>query len=330
MSSLTQPPARVIGIGASAGGIDALVALLGALPADLAHALCVTLHVSPTAPSALPRILDRSSALTVTAARHGAQLSAGCVFVAPPDRHLIVTDGHVELTRGPKENGVRPSVDTMLRSIAACGPRGVAVVLSGALGDGSDGAALVLEAGGEVFVQDPEDAMVSSMPERTLELVDGGARVLPAAEIGRALAALSDVKEAKVDRPNPSLDDRSERPQGAATGFTCPECQGAIWEIREAGTTRYRCRIGHSYSEDAMVDEQGSAVEAALWSALEVLEERAELLRRIAERRVSHAPLQERFNAAAADAEARAELIRRGLAAGDAGGDALTVEADGG
>jgi two-component system chemotaxis response regulator CheB len=315
MSSLTQrSPARVIGIGASAGGIEALLAVVRGLPAGLPHAVCVTLHVPAATPSMLPDILDRRCALPVAAAAHGAPLEAGRVFVAPPDRHLVVADGRIELTRGPKENGMRPAVDTMLRSIAACGPRGVAVVLSGALGDGSDGADLVLAAGGEVFVQDPEEAVMSSMPATTLALVDGGARILTAQRIGEALAVLDDeVEKREVEVSSPQAAPCDERPDGPATGLTCPECNGAIWEVREGAVTRYRCRVGHSYSEQSFVAEQGSAVEAALWAALEVLEERAELLRKIAEGRVSDSGLRKRFTDAAADADARADLIRRAL-----------------
>ena len=297
MSSTTRPPTRVIGIGASAGGIEALTKVLSGLPAGLPHVLCVTQHVAAAVPSALPVILGRHCSLPVSAAEHLAPLKAGHVYVAPPDRHVIVVDGRIELTRGPKENGVRPAIDTMLRSIAGCGPRGVAVVLSGALGDGSGGASLVLQAGGDVFVQDPEDALVSSMPERALALVDGGARVLSADEIGHALAALDDVKE-------------------------------AIWEIREGDAIRYRCRVGHAYSEDAMIAEQGSAVEAALWSALEVLQERAELLRKAAERQDPNTRLRAHFHAAADDADVRVQLIRRALGTGD-DENALSVPTDG-
>jgi two-component system chemotaxis response regulator CheB len=320
---------RVIGIGASAGGINALIEVLSALPAALPHAICVTQHIPASSESVLPDILDRHSALPVTVARHNARLNAGCVFVAPPDHHLVVNDGRVELSRGPKENGVRPSVDTMLRSIAACGPRGAAVVLSGALGDGSDGAAVVLQAGGTVFVQDPDEAIVRSMPDRTLALVDGGATVLAAVEIGAALAALdgAEEKEVDVEVPSEAVPPEEARPEGPASGFTCPECNGAIWEVDEGSVRRYRCRVGHVYSEDAMLDAQASAVEAAMWAALEVLEERAELLRKVAERRGSHAGLRERFTAAAADADARAALIRRALAGG---GNALAADIAGG
>jgi two-component system chemotaxis response regulator CheB len=323
---------RVVGIGASAGGIDALVRVMSSLPIDLPHAVCVTLHVSATSRSSLPEILDRRCPLPVQAAANGAPLRAGRVYVAPPDHHLIVRRDRLALSRGPKENGMRPAVDTMLRSIADChGGAGVAVVLSGALGDGSDGARLVLQAGGEVIVQDPEDAVVSSMPERTIALVDGAARVLTAEEVGRALASLNGLpggKEARVDEPTIADESSPGRPDGPATGFTCPDCGGGLWEVGEGDVVRYLCRIGHGFSEDAMVSLQGSAVETALWAALETLEERAELLRRVAERRgATHEGLRRRLRHAAEDADARAELIRRALARVD-DDDAIAVGAE--
>jgi two-component system chemotaxis response regulator CheB len=108
----------------------------------------------------------------------------------------------------------------------------------------------------------------------------------------------------------------TERPQGAATGFTCPECSGALWEVRQGEIVRYRCRVGHVYSEEALVDGQAATVEAALWTALEVLEERAELLGRLADRVGASKPRSaDKFRATAADAAGRAQLIRRVLAA---------------
>jgi two-component system chemotaxis response regulator CheB len=112
----------------------------------------------------------------------------------------------------------------------------------------------------------------------------------------------------------PPLAESAERPEGPPSPFTCPECSGPLWELKEGQIVRYRCRVGHAYSEDAMVLEQGSAVEAALWSALEALEERAEFLRRVAARHGDQRPrLRDRFNGAADDALERAELIRHAL-----------------
>jgi two-component system chemotaxis response regulator CheB len=316
-------PVRVIGIGASAGGVDVLLKLVSALPGDLPHAICIALHVPPTGKSMLAAILDRRSELRVETAQGGERLRAGSVYVAPPDRHLLIGDGGVTVGRGPKENGVRPAVDPMLRSLAgAYGPAAVAVIVSGALGDGADGARAVADAGGTVIVQDPDDALVASMPERAIEAVGTPDAVLTAVEIGRAIGDLGDKRVEMRDHvpippPEDMIEESRNRPAGPATGFTCPECHGALWEVGAGDMLRYRCRIGHAYSEDALFVEQGSAVEAALWSALEVLEERAELLRKMAARRADlHPRMRTRFEAGARDAQERADLIRRALATG--------------
>lgn len=321
---MSDRPARVIGIGASAGGVDALGKVVAGLPADLPHAVLIVLHLSATGRSMLPGILDRVCALPVRAAEQGEPLRRGTILVAPPDRHLLAVDGHVTLTAGPKENASRPAVDPMLRSLAsAFGPAAVAVILSGALGDGSNGALAVADAGGTVLVQDPADALVTSMPERALAAV--GERVhlaLPAGELGRALAELparkTNMREhAFMDMPGDPVEASRHRPEGPASGFTCPECSGALWQLREGESMRYRCRVGHAYSEDAMLVEQGTAVEAALWAALEVLEERAEMLRDMAERRARlHPRTRQRLEASAAEALERGELIRRALGDG--------------
>ena len=312
-------PGRVVGIGASAGGVDALIRVVRELPPDLGAAVCIVLHVPSSGRSLLASILNRQTRLPVVDAGEDQLLRAGCVYVAPNDRHLIVSDGHLRLDRGPKENGVRPSVDVLLRTLAAAyGPRAIAVVLSGALGDGSAGAAAVRNAGGLVVVQDPEDATVASMPESALRAVGTADAVLRAEAIGPALARLveparmqEDTGMAQVDKP---LAESADRPDGPPSPFTCPECSGPLWELKEGEVVRYRCRVGHSYNEDAMVIEQGSAVEAALWSALEALEERAEFLRRAAGRHGETRPrLRDRFNGAADDALHRADLIRTAL-----------------
>jgi two-component system, chemotaxis family, protein-glutamate methylesterase/glutaminase len=326
---------RLIGVGASAGGIEALLQMVADLPEDLAATVLVVLHIPANGHSMLPQILARRTAVEVVTAEHGARLRSGQVVVAPPDRHLVVVDGQVRLERGPKENGVRPAVDPMLRSVAAAaGPRGVAVVLSGALGDGSDGAAAVAAAGGAVVVQDPADAIVPSMPQRSLQAVDGEVTVLPASEIGSELARLAATEAPAVQEvptmanSDITIERSRRRPDGPATGFTCPDCNGALWEISgPGGRKRYRCRIGHAYSEDALIGAQSDRVEAALWTALEVLEERAELFERMAAGHGDARPKSAaRMRAAAADAMERAELLRGALAATEAGPDALALD----
>jgi two-component system, chemotaxis family, protein-glutamate methylesterase/glutaminase len=312
-------PARVVGIGASAGGVDALIRLVRQLPADFPAAICVVLHVPSSGRSLLAPILGRHTELPVVDAQDGAPLVGGHVYVAPNDRHLIVDDGRLRLDRGPKENGVRPAVDPMLRSLAAAyGARAIAVILSGALGDGSTGAVAVRQAGGKVVVQDPEDATVASMPESALRAVGEADAILEAADMGAALKTMVAARPMREDTAVSTAEEPYAegpvRPEGPPSPFTCPECNGSLWEIRDGQAVRYTCRVGHSYTEDAMVVEQGSAVEAALWAALEALEERAEFLRRVARRHGDERPrLRDRFNSAAEDALQRAELIRRAL-----------------
>jgi two-component system chemotaxis response regulator CheB len=323
-----------VGIGASAGGVDALIRVVRRLPRDYPAAVCVVLHLPSSGRSLLAPILDRQTELEVVEAAEDQVLQPGRIYVAPNDRHLILADGHLQLDRGPKENGVRPAVDVMLRTLAAAyGPSAIAVILSGALGDGTAGAVAVREAGGVVVIQDPEDATVASMPESALRALGQADAVLDAGAIGPALARLVGPvaigeNSTEMDTEE-SLAESAERPGGPPSPFTCPECNGSLWEVRQGAVVRYTCRVGHSYSEDAMVIEQGSAVEAALWSALEALEERAEFLQRVASRHGDNRPrLRDRFNGAATDALDRAALIRRALGTEGDGPHALDPQSE--
>jgi two-component system, chemotaxis family, protein-glutamate methylesterase/glutaminase len=323
-------PVRVIGIAASAGGVEALRCVVAALPAGLPAAICVVLHIPATGRSLLAPILTRDGAMPAVLAEHGQALRPGTIYVAPADRHLLVQGRQIELSRGPKENGVRPAADPLFRSLArSWGARAVAVVLSGALDDGSAGAASLADAGGTVVVQDPATAIVPGMPEAAIATT-AASHVLPLDEIGGMLTRL--VLEAEPEEeeatmpaePDPTHHLQLEhRPSGPPSGFTCPECSGSLWELQDGPLTRYRCRVGHTYSEDAMVAAQGDAVEAALWTALEVLEEREELLERIAGRMGDMPRSAGRFRQAAREVADRAALLRRALSMG-VGNPALT------
>ena len=180
-------PLGVIALGASAGGIDALQRAVTGLPPDSPFAFCIVLHLAATPRSILADIIARRTRLSVATATHGDVLRPGHVYVAPPNRHLVVADGRVVLDAGPKENGARPAIDVLFRSVAQnYGARCGAMVLSGALSDGAAGAAAVAAAGGVVLVQDPESAAVPSMPSATLLAVPG-ARVTTAAGLREAL-----------------------------------------------------------------------------------------------------------------------------------------------
>jgi two-component system chemotaxis response regulator CheB len=314
----------IVVAGASAGGVEALRAVVAGLPADFPASMLIVLHLPRHAPSALPAILGRSTTLPVAAAVDGDRLRAGHIYVAPPDRHLLVVDDHIGLSRGPTENGHRPAIDPLFRSAAlAGGPRVIGVVLSGSLDDGAAGLAVVTRRGGLAVVQDPEDALHPSMPRAALERVEAR-HVVPAARIGPVLAA------AVGDRLEPEgpdtdhtlvaemvvseLDPLSAENVFEPAGYGCPTCGGSLFLIDGEPVPRYRCRIGHAWSPDSLLEEQAAAGDGALWVALRALEERASLGRRMAARTAGRGTSSRRYHLMADDADRAAADIRRLIA----------------
>jgi two-component system chemotaxis response regulator CheB len=294
----------VVVIGASAGGVEALRALVGSLPPDLPAPVVVVLHIARNAPSALPKILDRSGPLPAVPVEQGIQLRAGTIYVAPADRHVLVADGHLHLSPGPTENGHRPAIDPLFRSAAAeFGPRAVGVVLSGTRDDGTGGLVAISERGGAAFVQDPGDALYPGMPTSALEHVPAAGRY-PADKLGVVLGEL--LRDgSRSARPAPAADatllvenriaamsaepDAASRLAGAVpSGLSCPSCDGVLFEVPGEPAPRFRCRIGHAWSPRSLTVEQNTEAEDALWVALRAIEEKTALLRRLAERADEH------------------------------------------
>ena len=177
-------------IGASAGGVDALKRLFQALPHDFSAAICVVLHLNPLSPSMLPEILQRLTPLPVKHPQSGEPLEPGVVYVAPPNRHLVVEDGTVQLTTAPRENRHRPAVDPLFRSAALFyGPKAVGVILSGSLDDGTAGLWEIKKRGGIAVVQDPLEALHPGMPRSAVANVDVD-HVVPLSQMGALLASL--------------------------------------------------------------------------------------------------------------------------------------------
>ena len=289
----------VVVVGASAGGVEALTTVIGALPRELAAAVFVILHLAPTGHSVLAAILDRSGSMPVSVAQDGERFVQGHAYVCPPDFHMLVTDEEVKLTRGPRENGHRPAVDPLFRSAArAWGRCAVGVVLSGTLDDGTAGLAFIKSRGGATVVQDPADAMYSGMPASAIahvevdrvvpaDLVSDAICELVAAPLGPAVSGHQDNDPAR-ERADEDLvtqmPDESEYDDGRPTSLTCPDCGGVLNLYENGRLMRFGCQVGHTYSPDSLFDGQSQAVESAVWAAIRALEERADLLRRMARR----------------------------------------------
>ena len=156
---------RVVVIGTSAGGIAALRELARDLPPDFPAPICIVLHIAPQSPELVPDILSRVARMPVIHPRDRQRLEAGTIFVAPPDRHLIVEPGCLRLTTGPRENCFRPAIDPLFRTAAQVyGPAAIGVILTGNLGDGTEGLRALKQLGGVAIVQDEKDARFPAMP----------------------------------------------------------------------------------------------------------------------------------------------------------------------
>ena len=318
---------NVVVVGASAGGVEALRSLVAGLPPDFAGAVLVVLHLPRDAPSALAAILTRSGPVPAFTAVDGETLTSGRVYVAPSDHHILLVDGHIRLTRGPAENGHRPAADPLFRSAArGYGPQAVGVVLSGSRDDGAAGLATIAAHGGTTVVQDPADAMYPSMPQSAMDHVKPD-HILPAAKIGGLLAGLTG--EHPLAEPSPVVDrllDAEVAISGLApvtaddmssipAGYGCPACGGSLFEIVGAAMPRYRCRVGHAWSPESLLDEQAIALEGALWMALRALEEKSALSRRMADARFGRETRTRlRFRSIAEDAESAGATLRQLIA----------------
>lgn len=291
----------IIVIGTSAGGLKALGMVLGALPPNLDAALFIVQHLAADKPSLLPQILADVGALPVTHPSDGEPIQSARIYVAPPDHHLLVNQGVMRVVRGPQENRFRPAIDTLFRSAArAYGSRVVGVVLTGYLDDGTVGLQAIKKRGGVAIVQDPSEAEYPSMAKSALRFVNVD-YCLPLAEISDLLVRLSKEPaveekaypvteeievESKIAEQGMNTQEFLEHVEaiGTRTTYTCPECNGSIWQIGTSDPLRFRCHIGHSFTANVFLSEQTQNLENALWSAVRAMEEKVTFSQQMAER----------------------------------------------
>jgi len=340
-----MPSKHIVVIGASAGGIEALRIIAAALHEDFPAPICIVLHTAPQSPGLLDAILSRAGALPATNAVNGERLRPGHIYVAPPDFHLVIEPGVVRVTKGPRENRFRPAIDPLFRSAAASfGSRVIGVVLSGSLSDGTAGLRAIKRCAGLAVVQKPEEALAPSMPRNALRRVEVD-HVRAIADMPALLSRLAreradPAREAPLDirleaaiAAQELADMKVDDTLGQISPFTCPECHGALWEIRDGPMLRYRCHAGHAYTADAVLAAQGDEIDRMLGTLQRAHQERAAFARRMAqqERAEQRHTLADRLETRAREYEEDAklvlELIRNGF--GAAAADDETAEAGG-
>lgn len=328
----------IVVLGASAGGQQPLIEVLAGLPAGFPAAVLVVMHIG-VRDSILPSLLARECALPVKHAHSHEALLPGRVLVAPPDRHLMVLrNGHgayALLSRSARENHCRPAIDPLFRSAAsAFGPRAVGVILSGKLDDGTIGLQAIKACGGHAIVQLPEEAAEPEMPGSAIEYADPD-RVLRAREIGQILGAIIDANRAgpppappvpkwvRVENRFVSEDVDMDELSGIGqpSVYTCPECNGTLFQIRDTRPPHYRCHTGHAFSERSLATAQAPKVEDALWSAVRALHEKEKLYRQMAQAAHGgpHLRAAEEYVEQALDAQRKADVLRSLIASGSIG-----------
>jgi two-component system chemotaxis response regulator CheB len=331
---LEEKMSKIIVIGGSAGAIKAIEVILPMLPHDFPAAILIVTHIG-SHKSILPEIFGRLSPLPVRHATDGEPILPGRILLAPPDEHLVVVSNgdraYARLVHGPKENHSRPAIDPLFRSAATVfGPNTIGVILSGNLNDGTVGLLAVKACGGVALVLDPAESEAPEMPSSALNYVDVD-RVLGLSEIGPVLLELAgeDVQkstviqqdvvpnkpdwidiENRITTEDSDMDDLEQI--GKLTSLTCPECNGALWEVQAKGPIRYRCHTGHAFTARVLEALQSEAVEDAIWGAIRALHEQERLFSKLAEQalRSGRQAGAAEYQAMAAQARAHSQALR--------------------
>jgi two-component system, chemotaxis family, protein-glutamate methylesterase/glutaminase len=282
---------RVVVVGASAGGAEAIKGLVAQLPADFPAPVFIVNHMgSQVTGKPLVDALNRAGRLPCSQALDGEAFKRGHVYLAPSDQHLLLARGKALVTKGARENRYRPAIDPLFRTAAVAYGKGViGVILTGYLDDGTSGMMAIKRCGGVCIAQDPGDAAHPDMPQSVVSNV-GTDYCVPLAQMGPLLEELVARKVAVGAKPPADLvieakiaqrvvsDLKSVETLGDQVPFNCPDCGGVLWQMKHGALLRYRCHTGHAFSSAALLAQQGEKIEETLWVALRMFEERQNLI----------------------------------------------------
>lgn len=293
--AITNHPKFIAVIGASAGGLNALKEMVLHFQPGLDIAYCVVLHLSRKAiGDFVVHGLSQVTPLSCHLAVNGALIEKGNIYVARPNQHLLVKDGYLILGGGPEENRFRPSIDVLFRSAAvAYSSNAFGIILTGLLDDGTAGMSALKRSGGTCIVQDPNEAEYPDMPLSVINNIEVD-HVVPLDEIGEVIA-ISIIQKKGNERSVVPQDVIAESKIAETTAvgidiiesiadkseFACPDCGGNLWMMKDSPFKRYRCHIGHAYTERDLAAKQDEMANATLWVALRMMEERKHLLKKL-------------------------------------------------
>lgn len=287
-------PKHIVVIGASAGGLNALTEMAQTLQTGLDVAYCIVLHLSRKGiGDFVVHRLKQVTSMDCSLAVNGADIKKDTIYIARPNQHLLVKDNKFILGGGPEENRFRPSIDVLFRSAAvAYSSNAIGVILSGMLDDGTSGMWAIKRSGGSCVVQDPNQA---EYPDMALSVINNMQvdHVAPLGEIGALIADILKHKKGRrksvpkeVILESKIAETTAVRIQdiekiGDTSVFACPDCGGNLWSVKGDLIKRYRCHIGHAYTERDLVIKQAETASATLWIALRMMEERKHLLKKM-------------------------------------------------
>jgi two-component system CheB/CheR fusion protein len=232
-------PFFVVGIGASAGGVDALTRFFQVLPSDTGMAFVVVMHLSPEHESNIDQILQAKTKMKVLQVNDTTPIESNHVYIIPPSKDLVMNDGSLQVISAARPRGHQVAIDMFLRTLAEVHrERAVGIILSGAGSDGTVGISRIKEKGGITMVQSPDDAQYDSMPRHAIEtgIVD---LVLPVAEMPDRLVELFNNANAL------QLPDAAEPSKGTGDDHPGPDAtEKALREIMEI----LHVRTGHDFT----------------------------------------------------------------------------------
>ena len=310
-----------------------MIELVAGLPAALPAAVLIVQHIPPHTTSNLAKVLRSRTPLEVRQAEQGDRLRAGVIYTAVADRHLLVEEGRILLTNGPRENRHRPCVDALFRSVGyTYRGRAIGVILSGALNDGASGMYTIKRFGGTSVIQSPAEAVFDSMPRSIQQYADVDYE-LPAREIGPLLGKMARISVATnhsaMDHSKNTalaeLDLRIARGEnalesgviemGRRSALTCPECHGALTEYQEGRLQRYRCHTGHAHTAESLLASIDQGVENSMWEAMRGLEENKILLDHLAQEleRRGESEVADSYRRRAATLAERSQLFKEAI-----------------